>query len=485
MSGSNDLMRKVVAMLGRYISAADHVLDVCALWVLHCWAIAEFYTTGRLIIESPEPECGKSTLLDMLAYTLDDPVSDVSITGAAVTRILQQRTTTFLLDECDKNIGRKDADQNETFALLLSIANKGYRRGATRTVCMPPKWEPVSLPTFAPMAFAGLNSTLDKAFRTRAIHVWLDRDEPEEEFEWGEEIEAEFLDLRDAIRDWVDRHRDAIKATKIAKNDRPAGLKARAAEVWLPLFRIAVVVGGNWPDRVEAAFDELGAKSRHHQQRDLSVKLLDAAWAAPWVTIEGEERIHTEDLLALLNTAEESWSTWNDGEGIRAYEFTRHVVDHFHLHRSQQMRIGEKNRKGYKRDWFRDAHERYVPPDDDPSDPLDPSTPRNARNTETSLTAQRKGGETISARVSGSDGLHPLSDNGRVGVSASRGGYRNEDEPESDERDEPDTLDAVAEWERVRIAAIRGDDPDHGTQVARARAEAARRRIALKRTATS
>jgi hypothetical protein len=463
MSEHADLMRKVVEMLGRYISAADHVLEVCALWVLHCWAIDCFYTTGRLIIESPEPECGKSTLLDMLAYTLDDPISDVSITGAAVTRILQQRTTTFLLDECDKNIGRKDADQNETFALLLSIANKGYRRGATRTVCMAPKWEPVSLPTFAPMAFAGLNSTLDKAFRTRAIHVWLDRDEPDEEFEWEEEIEAEFLELRDAIRDWVDRHRDTIKATKIAKHDRPAGLKARAAEVWLPLFRIAVVVGGDWHDRVEAAFHELGAKSRRHQQQDWSVKLLGATWAAPWVTVDDEERIHTEDLLDSLNMAEESWATWNDGEGIRAHEFTRYVVDHFHLHRSQSLRIGDRNRKGYKRDWFRDAHDRYVPPDDDePSVPPHRSTPPKARHTVTTHTAQGNEAVTTNDPVTASERLHPLSDNGRDAVTDSRGGYGKEDELE--------------EWERRAIAAIRDDDPDHGLLVAQARAEAARRR---------
>jgi hypothetical protein len=463
MTVSNDaaVIDKMVNALGRYGSAGERALDVCALWVLHCWAIDVFYTTGRLIIESPEPECGKSTLLDMLAFMLDGPVSDVSITGAAVTRILQQRTAVFLLDECDKNIGRKDADQNETFSLLLSIANKGYRRGGTRTVCMPPKWEPVSLPTFAPMAFAGLNSTLDKAFRTRAIHVWLDRDEPPSEFEWDEELEAEFLELRAEIGAWIDAHEDAVKATRIAPENRPEGLKARAAEVWLPLFRIAAVVGGDWPDRVEDAFNALAAKSRRHRERDLNVKLLAAAWAAPWVTVEGEERIHTADLLESINQADESWSSWNDGEGIRSYEFTRHVVEHFHLHRPQSLRIGDKNRKGYRREWFRDAVDRYVPPDPDEDEdpPPPPSIPEKGRHNVTPVTPQRKEPVTTNEPVTASDPLLPLSDNGCVGMTDSGGDQRE-----------------IEEWERNRIAAIEDDDPDHGAQVAQARAAESRRR---------
>jgi hypothetical protein len=461
------LLDKIDKMLRRFVSARDHVWHVCALWVLHCWAIDAFHTTGRLIIESPEPECGKSTLLDVMALMLDDPVSDVSITGAAVARILQQRTTEFLLDECDKNIGRKDADQVETFSLLLAIANGGYRRGKTRTVCLPPKWEPTKLPIFAPMAFAGLNSTLDKPFRTRAIHLWLDRDDPPEEFEWSEELDEEFKALRGEIKEWVDNYGDVIKATKLEKKDRPEGLKARLAEVWLPLFRIAAVVGDPWPERISAAFETLARKSQRHRDRDLSLRLLAATWDAPWVSLDGEERIHTHDLLSSLNGRDESWARWNDGEGILPYEFTRHVIDHFNLHHPQSIRIGDENRKGYKRDWFRDAYDRYVPPRDDDSDPPDLSTPSNARHTVTTLMEQGKEGDTTDGVVTGTNRLHPLSGNGCVGVSGSRGEWREGQESGALNPDE---------WEAAEIASLDPDDPDHGQKVAELRAEEIRRR---------
>jgi hypothetical protein len=189
--------------------------------------------------------------------------------------------------------------------------------------------------------------------------------------------------------------------------------------------------------------------------------------------------------------AEESWATWNDGEGIRAHEFTRHVVDHFHLHHSQSLRIGEKNRKGYKRDWFRDAHDRYVDDEgdedegaEDAAPPPHPATPPQARHTVTTHAAQRNQAVTTEGLVTASDSLRPLSDNGRDVVTDSRGGYGETEEEQGAERDEPDTLDGIADWERVRVAAIRDDDPDHGLRVAQARAEAARRRIAVNRTAT-
>src|SRR5262245_55976055 len=58
-------------MLRRYITAHKHVIHVCALWVMHCYCLDAFWTTPRLIVESPEPECGKSMLLDTMAFLLD------------------------------------------------------------------------------------------------------------------------------------------------------------------------------------------------------------------------------------------------------------------------------------------------------------------------------------------------------------------------------------------------------------------------------
>jgi Protein of unknown function (DUF3631) len=244
-------------LLRRYVAAHKHVTHVGAVWVAHGYAIDDFWTTPRLIVESPEPECGKTMFLDVLGYELDDPVQDVSITSAALVRTLVKRTPAFLLDECDKHIGRDDAMQSETLSLPLAVANAGYRRGKTVTRCVGNNQEPTKFPTFAPMAFAGLNSKLDRAFRTRAISLWLDRAQPRREFEWNEELSAEFSSLRARLRAWADTHSAQIKAARPA---RPAWMKGRYAEIWVPLLKIAEVAGGPWPRRILDAANELSGK---------------------------------------------------------------------------------------------------------------------------------------------------------------------------------------------------------------------------------
>jgi Protein of unknown function (DUF3631) len=259
-------------------------------------------------------------------------------------RTLAKRTPAFLLDACDKTIGRKDAAQSETLALLLAVANAGYRRGKTVSRCVGKDYEPTEFPTFAPMAFAGLNSTLDRAFRTRAISLWLDRAEPRREFEWSQELADEFGRQRARLRAWAQGHADEIRQ---ARPERPAWMKGRLAEIWTPLFKVAEVAGGPWPRRIGEAAEALGANRVAEDHESLSVSLLQATR----IVFGKRDRIHTTDLLARLNAIEDApWIRWNEGEGLRPIDFTNRVIKHFKLHRSVTLDIDDVSRKGYRRD---------------------------------------------------------------------------------------------------------------------------------------
>jgi hypothetical protein len=342
-------------LLRRFVTAHKHVTHVCAAWLLHAYAIDVFWTTPRLIVESPEPECGKSMLFDTMGFLLERPVTDVSTTPATLVRTLATRTPPFLLDECDKTIGRRDAAQSETLALLLAIANAGYRRGKTVSRCVGKDHEPTEFPTFAPMAFAGLNSKLDRAFRTRAISLWMDRAQPRQEFEWSEDLGDEFAALRARLRAWCDAHADEIRT---AKPDRPAWMRGRLAEIWVPLMKVAHVAGGPWPRRIREAAEELGAKRRPDDYDSSSVALLRATRDV----FGDRDRIHTHDVIDGLNEVEDAaWAKWNDGEGVRPIDFTNRVIKHFKLHHSKSIQIRDRNRKGYEREWFEAAWARYAP----------------------------------------------------------------------------------------------------------------------------
>jgi Protein of unknown function (DUF3631)/Domain of unknown function (DUF3854) len=399
-------------LIRRFVTAHKHVSHVCAVWVMHAYAVEEFWTTPRLIVESPEPECGKSMLLDTMGFLLVDPVTDVSITPAALARTLLNRSPAFLLDECDKTIGRNDAAQSESLSLLLAVANAGYRRGKTLTRCIGKEHEPVQLPTFAPIVFAGLNSKLDWAFRTRGISLWMDRAEPREEFEWSEKLGDEFARLRGRLRAWAKAHGNEIR---LAQPERPSWMKGRFAEIWVPLMRVAEVAGGPWPRRIREAANELSGKHRAEDD-SWNVALLRAARGV----FGDRDRIHSADLIDRLNAIEDApWATWNDGDGLQPIEFFNRVVKHFKLHHSQQMRIGDKNRKGYERAWFEDAWRRYCPvspPDPPSSDPL-PETPA------TTITPQGDSPNSCPKHATESEASEPLRGKGCFDVSGSEPEY--------------------------------------------------------------
>ena len=206
------LLGGVARFVRQFVSAHKHVTHVAVLWLVHCHAIDAFWTTPRLRIESPEPECGKTVLLDVLSRLLSEPITDVSITPAALYRTLEKRTPAVLLDEVDKTLARKGAGNSETLSLLLAIANNGYRRGWTVTRCAPKTYEPVQFPVFAPMALAGLNVKMDAPFMTRSITLEMERAlrEPQP-FEWGEDLAARCAVLRDEVATWATAHLEKLR----------------------------------------------------------------------------------------------------------------------------------------------------------------------------------------------------------------------------------------------------------------------------------
>src|SRR5262245_48878325 len=441
----------------RFVSTHKHAQHVAVLWVAHCHAIDAFYTTPRIRIESPQPECGKTVFLDVLGRLLPDPITDVSITPSALYRTLEKRTPAVLLDEVDKTLARKGAGDSETLSLLLAIANSGYRRGWTVTRCAPRTHEPTQFPTFASMALAGLNAKMDAPFMTRSITLEMERALPSrqpEPFEWGEELAAACEELRDEFAAWAASHVEQLRS---CRPERPDWMTGRAREVWEPLLRVANVVGGPWPRRLLEAGESLVRRGKQ-DNATLSVAILGAGR-----TIFGDRaRIFSTDLLIGLNALEDApWASWNDGAGLRPIDFTNRVVRHFKLHHSQSIRIGDENRKGYEREWFEAAWRRYLPCDD-------PTPVNPGRQPVTTLMAQRNQPNPNPSQPTDSETPEPLQLDGCDDVTGNGG------------------VNPVTDLESDPRRFINPDGFDHTLKVARDRAEEVRRQRAHPpRTATS
>jgi hypothetical protein len=246
-----EVLDRVRTWLGRFIlTAHDGDLDLLALWAAHTHLCLETYTTPRLIIDSPVPGSGKTTVLEHLYRLCLRPVQAASLSSPAMlARLLDVELRTILIDEVDRNLNPKKEGVED----LIAVLNSGYKRGGTRPVLVPTKegWNVKEMPTFSPVAMAGNAPNLPEDTRSRTIRVLLlpDLEGRVESSDW-EEIEIDASDLGASLAAWADEVRDTVRTVRPAL---PEGCTGRSKERWSPLRRVAEAAGGHWP----ATADEL------------------------------------------------------------------------------------------------------------------------------------------------------------------------------------------------------------------------------------
>lgn len=234
--------------LGRFIGVTgEEDLDILVLWAAHTHLVTVTGTTPRLLVSSPVPGSGKTTVLEHLGRLCLDPVQMSSVSSPAlITRMLSERIRTVLIDEADRALNPK----NEGVGEILGVLNSGYKMGATRPVLEPVKgggWAAKEMPTYSPVVLAGNGPALPEDTLQRCIPIGLLPNDEVEESDW-EEIETEARDLGMALKEWAEQFLDSAPP----KVTLPEQVKARAKERWRPLKRVAVLAGGRWPEVTDA-----------------------------------------------------------------------------------------------------------------------------------------------------------------------------------------------------------------------------------------
>jgi Protein of unknown function (DUF3631) len=218
-------------------------LDLLTLWIAHTHLVDETYTTPRLLIESPVPDSGKTTVIEHLARLCVHPLQMATVSSPAmITRVLDKEMRTLLIDEADRSLNPDKPGIED----LIAVLNSGYKKGATRPVLVPVKgggWDTVEMPTFAPVAMAGNQPRLPEDTLSRTIRVLLmpDHEGTVEDSDW-ELIEPEATDIAAALAQWADSVSQPVGTG--ARPTLPEGARSRTKERWMPLKGVAVAAGG-------------------------------------------------------------------------------------------------------------------------------------------------------------------------------------------------------------------------------------------------
>ncbi len=359
----------------------DGDLDLLALWAAHTHLVMETYTTPRLVLDSPVPGSGKTTVLEHLQRLCVWPVQAASLSSPALlTRMLDKGMRTILIDEVDRSLDPKKDGVGD----LIAVLNSGYKRGATRPVLVPVKgggWDEQSMPTYSPVVMAGNAPNLPEDTKSRSIRVLLmpDREGRVEESDW-ELIEEDAERLGERLAQWA----DVIRVAGLARVPLPESVKGRARERWSPLKRVAAAAGGRW----SAVVDQLAVNDveRIEAEREEGI-----TQQRPHVTLvahihesfgEADTFVPTTELIArLIDNHPEVWGSESPfGKALTAPRLGRMLTSSYNVHATKYADRGQV--RGYYRHQFATAFRAFAldlpskPPT--PSTPSTPSTPRES-----------------------------------------------------------------------------------------------------------
>jgi hypothetical protein len=348
------LLDSIKAYIRRYVSLTEAQARVIAVWVLHTYTIAIADATPYLSITSAEKHCGKTRLLEVLEPIVDKPWLTGKVTAAVLPRKIEAERPTLLLDESDAAFGG-EKEYSET---LRGVLNSGYRVSG-KTSCCEKQGSAFTFrdfSTFCAKAIAGIGKLPDTV-ADRALHIRLKRALREEKIQRFRRraVEAETERLKAQITAWCSAKLQEFIDTRPLL---PEDLTDRQQDVSEPLLAIADAAGGDWPDALRQSIVAL-SNGAHAADDSTGVQLL--ADIRQVLDTYDAARISSTNLIEHLIKIETSpWGEWSKGKPItptklarllKPYEIAPHTI-----------RIENDVAKGYLREDFADAWDRYLPP---------------------------------------------------------------------------------------------------------------------------
>jgi hypothetical protein len=346
------LLDEVAAFLRRYVVLTDHQQRTLALWVAHTYAIDAAYCTPYILIQSAEKRSGKTLLLEVLCLLAARAWFTGRVTAAVLVRKISRLGPTLLLDETDATFnGNKEFSET-----LRGVLNSGYRRGGVYSICVKVdgEWVDQDFPVFCAKALSGIG-ILPDTVQDRGITIEMRRKLKSDDAEKFRRRDAvlDATPLFDALTAWS---AESVPVLEPARPNIPEELGDRAADVWEPLFAIADLAGGDWPELARQSAIALSSTSA--QEDDSSGVTLLRDIQSVFIA-RGVDRLFSTDLASELANIEES--SWGDirGKPLNASGLARRLKP-FGI-KPKQIRIEGTSLKGYMQYDFIDAWERYTP----------------------------------------------------------------------------------------------------------------------------
>jgi hypothetical protein len=352
------ILSDIEAFLRRFVIMSDSQYVATTLWIAHTYCYKCFIWTPYLHITSAEKRCAKSRTLETVGYLVRKPWHTSSVSGAVLVRRIDSEQPTLLFDEVDAQF---KADK-ETAQAVRQVLNAGaHCKGvASRCTGKGVEIESRDFHVFCPKALAGIGN-LPETVADRCLPIELRRKLPTETVERLREktVAPDVAGLKKRLADWIERKRPnlVLYANCKVAPELPEELNDRQRDGAEPLLAIADAAGGSWPERARSALVELytGAAAEDRSLRTLLLRDIRSIFDE-----SPRDRLPSADILERLNKIEESpWSEWR-GKPLTAHGLSK-LLKPFDITPKNIRFDDAPQAKGYDRESFTDAWDRYLP----------------------------------------------------------------------------------------------------------------------------
>ena len=337
------LLDALADTFSRYLVLPTGAADALALWTVHTHVYSAFEYTPRLNVTGPVKQCGKTLLMDVLQTLVASGLRAENLSTAVLFRLVDAKKPTLLIDEYDSFLRGNEE--------LRGALNAGQKRGGQVLRCAGDDHEVRGFNVFAPVALAGIGP-LPGTLADRSIIIRMERAKRGEvQARFDSRITDREQKIKRKLMRWVQDNRHLLEAC----DPEMPGLYNRRADTWRPLFAIAEVAGGSWPQRVRAANKALENKTDENE----SAGVMLLADIRRIFKKSKQDTLSSIYLVERLQQMEERpWPEFKCNKPITM----RQVADllrPFDIGPRTQ-REGDETFKGYTRHQFKRAFSRYL-----------------------------------------------------------------------------------------------------------------------------
>jgi putative DNA primase/helicase len=351
----DELLSEICFHLNSVVVLPNYGDVAIAGWVVHTYLIepansAQIISTSPVLsVYSPDRQCGKSTVKQVLSRLVARPCPTDNIGTASLYRLMELDQPTLLIDEADTFLMSR--------AEMVGVLNSGYRpdgfvirQGGLNYT------EPMKFATWGAKAICSIGN-LPPTLYSRCITIPMKRKRPEESVTrlgaYLRQCSGQLDDLRRKILRFCLDNRDAIA---LSTPELPDCLDDRQQDNWEPLLQIASVCGEKWFGLMTHAAIAMSPVNIFDETNLAEMLLGDIAEV--FDAIAGDRISSTNLLHALLSDETKPWVDYRRGRAMTQYDVAG-LLRRYGI-RPVDLRVSGKVLKCYLREHFDDAFVRYL-----------------------------------------------------------------------------------------------------------------------------